>query len=46
MFDSFTGVDDPYEEPEKPELTIDATSTTPQQATVILIEYLQKQGIV
>ena len=42
----FTGIDDPYEEPHKPEVTIDATGTTPQQATVILIEYLQKVGIV
>jgi adenylylsulfate kinase len=41
----FTGIDDPYEAPLKPELTIDATSTTPQQAAVLLIEYLEKQGI-
>src|SRR5271157_6032145 len=39
----FTGVDDPYEEPLKPELTLDAANTTPQQAAVILIEYLEKQ---
>ncbi len=42
----FTGVDDPYEPPLKPELTIDATHTSPQQATVLLIEYLEKQGII
>jgi adenylylsulfate kinase len=41
----FTGIDDPYEPPLKPELTIDATHTSPQQATVLLIEYLEKQGI-
>jgi adenylylsulfate kinase len=41
----FTGVDDPYEAPTKPEVTIDATSTSPQQAAVILIDYLEKQGI-
>jgi adenylylsulfate kinase-like enzyme len=41
----FTGVDDPYEAPTKPEVTIDATDTSPQQAAVILIEYLEKQGI-
>src|SRR6202163_286035 len=41
-----TGVDDPYEEPLKPELTLDAATTTPQQAAVILIEYLEKQGLV
>jgi adenylylsulfate kinase len=42
----FTGVDDPYEEPLHPELTIDCTSTSPQEATVLLLEYLEKQGIV
>jgi adenylylsulfate kinase len=41
----FTGLDDPYEFPLKPELTIDATNTSPQQAAVQLIEYLEKQGI-
>ena len=42
----FTGVDDPYEEPLAPELTIDATATSPQQAAVLILEYLEKQGIV
>jgi adenylylsulfate kinase len=41
----FTGIDDPYEAPAQPELTIDATATSPQQATVLLLEYLQKRGI-
>src|SRR5205814_568016 len=41
----FTGIDDPYEAPLKPELTIDATNVSPQQATVLLLEYLQKRGI-
>jgi adenylylsulfate kinase len=41
----FTGIDDPYEPPLQPELTIDATNTSPQQATVMLIEYLEKQGM-
>jgi adenylylsulfate kinase len=42
----FTGIDDPYEAPLKPELTLDATITSPQQAALLLIEYLQKQGLV
>jgi adenylylsulfate kinase len=42
----FTGVDDPYEPPEKPELTIDATNTSPQDAAVLLMQYLEKQGII
>jgi len=43
---NFTGIDDPYEAPLKPELTIDATNTSPQQAAVLLLEYLEKQGII
>jgi adenylylsulfate kinase len=42
---NFTGIDDPYEAPLQPEITLDATATTPQQAAVLLIEYLEKQGI-
>jgi adenylylsulfate kinase len=42
----FTGVDDPYEPPEKPELTIDATGTSPQDAAAILLAYLEKQSII
>ncbi|MBI1916290.1 MAG: adenylyl-sulfate kinase [Planctomycetes bacterium] len=42
---NFTGIDDPYEEPLVPELTIDATSTSPQEAAALLLEYLEKQGI-
>src|SRR5438094_9990687 len=42
---NFTGVDDPYEPPLTPEVTIDATHTTPQDATVLLVEYLSKQGL-
>ena len=40
----FTGIDDPYEAPNSPELTLDATSTSPQDAAVIVMEYLKKQG--
>jgi adenylylsulfate kinase len=43
---NFTGIDDPYEAPLQPELTIDATGTSPEQATILLLEYLQKQGII
>ncbi len=41
----FTGIDDPYEEPLKPELTLDATSTSPQEAAVQLLQYLEQRGI-
>jgi adenylylsulfate kinase len=42
---NFTGVDDPYEAPLGPEITLDATAISPQEATVLLMEYLEKQGI-
>ncbi len=41
----FTGIDDPYEAPLNAELTIDATNTKPEQGAVMLLEYLQKRGI-
>jgi hypothetical protein len=40
----FTGVDDPYEAPLKPELVIDNSQCTPQQAAVMLVEVLEKAG--
>lgn len=42
---NFTGIDDPYEAPLTAELSIDATGTTPQAATVLLVQFLEKQGI-
>jgi adenylylsulfate kinase len=42
---NFTGIDDPYEAPLQAELTLDATNTSPQQATVTLLEFLHKQGL-
>jgi len=42
---NFTGIDDPYEAPLTPELTIDATHTSPQEATVQIVDYLEKHGI-
>ncbi len=43
---NFTGIDDPYEAPLKAELTIDATSTSPQEAAVLILQYLEKRGLV
>jgi adenylylsulfate kinase len=42
----FTGIDDPYEAPLQPEVMLDATNTSPQEATVQLLQYLEKQGLV
>src|SRR3989440_8790170 len=43
---NFTGIDDPYEPPLAPELTIDATGTSPQQAAALVLAYLVKQGLI
>ncbi len=42
---NFTGIDDPYEAPLKPELTLDATNISPQEAAATLLEYLERRGI-
>lgn len=42
----FTGIDDPYEAPLQPEYVLDATNTSPQEATVQLLEYLEKRQLI
>jgi adenylylsulfate kinase len=42
----FTGVDDPYEAPIKPELTIDTGSTSTVEAVAIVLRFLQQRGII
>lgn len=42
---NFTGIDDPYEAPAKPEMTLDAAKISPQEAALAILEYLQKRGI-
>jgi bifunctional enzyme CysN/CysC len=43
---NFTGIDSPYERPQSPELTIDTTSQSPEQAAELVVAYLQQRGIV
>jgi adenylylsulfate kinase len=43
---NFTGIDDPYEPPLQPELTIDATNTSPQEAAATLLDYLAGKRII
>src|SRR5437588_5532417 len=43
---NFTGIDDPYEAPEKAEIILDATDISPHQAAELLVEHLQKMRIV
>jgi sulfate adenylyltransferase len=41
-----TGIDDPYEPPLDPELTIDTTEITPNEAAQEILLYLEEQGYV
>src|SRR5271154_705859 len=41
---SFTGIDDPYEPPERPEIIIDTEATTPEQAAGQILAYLENHG--
>ena len=40
----FTGIDDPYEAPDKPEMVIDTSTMSPQEATIALCDMLEKAG--
>jgi sulfate adenylyltransferase len=42
----FTGIDDPYERPEHPEVTLDTTAYTPEQNAHLILKYLWEQGFV
>ncbi|WP_445665893.1 adenylyl-sulfate kinase [Fodinibius sp. AD559] len=42
--DNFTGISDPYEEPEDPELRIDTTDITPEEGVQRVFDYLQKEA--
>ena len=41
----FTGIDSPYEAPEHPEIRIDTTATTPDQAVELIFAKLSEAGI-
>ena len=43
---NFTGIDDPYERPENPEISIDTTSHSPEENARRVVEYLVEQGFV
>jgi adenylylsulfate kinase len=42
----FTGVDDPYEPPANPELTFDAATQSVQEGVALVLNYLEKRGLV
>jgi bifunctional enzyme CysN/CysC len=41
---NFTGIDSPYEEPEAPEIRIDTTKLTAEQAADLIVDELLKRG--
>ena len=43
---AFTGIDDPYEPPQNPELTLDTVAHTPEQNARHILQYLIQQGYV
>jgi adenylylsulfate kinase-like enzyme len=40
----FTGIDDPYEAPEKAEIVIDTQSSRPEQSAGQILSYLEQGG--
>ena len=41
-----TGIDDPFEEPLNPELTVDTAATTVDQATRRIVDHLRARGLI
>ncbi len=42
---NFTGIDSPYESPEAPEMHIDTTACTPEQAAARVVAHLRERGV-
>jgi bifunctional enzyme CysN/CysC len=42
---NFTGIDSPYEPPEEPEVRIDTTATSPEEATELIVAKLRDLGV-
>jgi sulfate adenylyltransferase len=46
LIKGFTGIDDPYEPPEAPEVMIDTTSLTPDEAAQEVLLFLERSGFI
>ncbi|ACN15614.1 CysC [Desulforapulum autotrophicum HRM2] len=46
LLKGFTGVDDPYEDPINPELRIDTTNLTPEEAAQEVMLYISQKGFI
>jgi len=42
----FTGVDDPYEEPVNPELTLQTVETSPEENAYFILQFLEDRGFI
>jgi sulfate adenylyltransferase len=42
----FTGISDPYEDPEDADVVIDTTNLTPNEATQRVLAHLERQGYI
>ena len=42
----FTGVDDPYEVPESPEITVQTGDSTIDESAAVILEYLEREGLI
>ena len=42
----FTGIDDPYENPHRPEIHVKAAETAPEAGADLIIAYLVRQGFI
>ena len=42
----FTGVSDPYEAPENPEITVDTEGKTPEESAQEILDYLEGEGLI
>jgi adenylylsulfate kinase len=42
----FTGVDDPYEEPARPEVVVDTETQSPEESARVVVERLEELGLV
>jgi bifunctional enzyme CysN/CysC len=42
---NFTGIDSPYEPPESPEIHLDTTAVTAEQAAERIVEHLESSGV-
>ncbi|KAA3607202.1 MAG: adenylyl-sulfate kinase [Planctomycetota bacterium] len=43
---NFTGISDPYEEPENPEVTIDSGTQSIEESTQVILQFLESKGLI